>query len=1665
MANAKIYVGKDGAQQLYRRIKELLGRITGYRKVPGTGNDNHPDVATPDTRIIYLVKIPEIVGEDKYKEWIWEVPSQGEGNWECIGSTSTVENAWKAWSEDNGSTSSNDNAGKSIYVGPDNTISTYNAVAIGRNNTLTSCYGSHVFGLENTVTGAVHHSFAIGYANSVKGSYQVNVFGDFNKIDNTNLGTYNSTILGFSNTIDKSKESVIMANGSASNDVYLSTIIGANNPSANTVQWATVVGNHSDVRQARYATAVGSAIHIAKVGTDPTTGEPIYLSSDNTTAVGNNMTVSGQNNNVFGYLHNVDGYQNTILGKGTVVYGNDNVSVGEGSQVKGNSNILISDYTCSINGRDDSILIGRTSSITKDSSDQTDYSNTNLIAVGEYNSFTQAANAYQIGKNNTVTENNLSSLSNYPHQTAVNIGVYNAITKEGVNIGKDNVATNYGINIGRDSESNNDSLSLGRYAYSNGGSIALGKGSYHTDNGTRVIDWVYADGGSVAIGIGKLKASNSGFVVGYDTAEISGHSIGVGLFSVVQSQPTTISGSSGGFILDGLGTLSGLNTYGVSRLDGGSMGIGAGLTLGSSACAFGMTNTGTGGAFIVGKYNTASEGSFIFGRANSASGGANVIGATNSYINSGSQVFGDKNKYVDLGSIVCGIENNYIGREWLMGNSYIQANGGNKVIGSYNSYITGGISLLGNSCQYIYDGASTVGCYNNNIHNGAWVFGDSISYAYNGAVAIGTGNQYIYNSGWAIGTVLNNIHDDGIAYGDTIEGVSNGSVAIGFDLSNVWTNSIDIGSQNHTIADASIALGSGNNAVRYGSIALGIGNSGYRGAIMLGMRNSAYISIYSETFHANSVILGYDNIISNIREKFKCTYDSSYNLTYELACGFVSGSANHAYGHNPIVIGVNNTVGDISSWYNDVVQVSDPTEETHNDGFMTAIGYKCTSLRNYDMAIGYMSRAYGGENVALQHSNAEGYRNLAAFDSNINGIANVGLVESALITPNNSSYSNRTQNMLFASTVTCDDTTVFTKNIALYSGISGAIATLGVRHNIFHTAELTGRAYVTFNNIMFGNSTLTSTITSPTPAQCIFNNILLAGSRCTYTPDKSVLSGSANSPFAANILFGTDAKNAYNCFSMADGYNEAADLQHCGRVFNFGDNILKSVSTSNVLGQKNNVTGVHHSSILGESNTIKSYEQINTDDPQKNIYVGEVYMMGTDNTVIHTGSYYASMSSPPIQISRLHIFGDYNTIYGKNTHDIFIGGEHNTIGIDEQPIVRIAYSDLVNRSVGSDTVFYLTEYTYIPYDDGTTTEVCYYSDWEAHRTYYYSNGALIDDSAPSGTTYQQISGNDLVSGTRNKTLVNNTWYKITSAPSKEQGEWPRVPALAETMTVIKHSDGTISPSNNNGLGETYRMNRGVGIFGSRNEIGDQIANTYVFGQENTVTNSLEYATSGSFIQGNNNTVQNGSNIISMGNGHTSIGHNSVAIGSQLISNQWQTVIGKYNVAKPGPSRTIANFSEAKTYTTGDVVYNALGSTYYKCTAPISTVGLWVPSEWTEVEPENDKALFIIGNGYSETDGEDWQDESKIHRSNAMEVYADGTVKAKRFVADEPEIELIEGAGIQITKSVSSGTATISVKQPLPAAPSRRGTYALQCVITEDNGDPTFSWVEIGTTTV
>jgi hypothetical protein len=111
MASELVYVSKEGIQELYARIREIIpseviiddvldiesgnaisnravtaaiGNLTGFKVSYGTGPDNHPDEEHPDNRTLYLVKIDDASGEDKYKEWIYSV----DDTWECIGSTS-----------------------------------------------------------------------------------------------------------------------------------------------------------------------------------------------------------------------------------------------------------------------------------------------------------------------------------------------------------------------------------------------------------------------------------------------------------------------------------------------------------------------------------------------------------------------------------------------------------------------------------------------------------------------------------------------------------------------------------------------------------------------------------------------------------------------------------------------------------------------------------------------------------------------------------------------------------------------------------------------------------------------------------------------------------------------------------------------------------------------------------------------------------------------------------------------------------------------------------------------------------------------------------------------------------------------------------------------------------------------------------------------------------------------------------------------------------------------------------------------------------------------------------------------------------------------------------------------------------------------------------------
>lgn len=68
-------------------MEAAMADFGGYKTATGTGADLHPDVASPDTRFVYLVKDTSSTEVDKYKEWICTDTTTNPPTWELIGDT------------------------------------------------------------------------------------------------------------------------------------------------------------------------------------------------------------------------------------------------------------------------------------------------------------------------------------------------------------------------------------------------------------------------------------------------------------------------------------------------------------------------------------------------------------------------------------------------------------------------------------------------------------------------------------------------------------------------------------------------------------------------------------------------------------------------------------------------------------------------------------------------------------------------------------------------------------------------------------------------------------------------------------------------------------------------------------------------------------------------------------------------------------------------------------------------------------------------------------------------------------------------------------------------------------------------------------------------------------------------------------------------------------------------------------------------------------------------------------------------------------------------------------------------------------------------------------------------------------------------------------------
>lgn len=1181
----------------------------------------------------------------------------------------------------------------------------------------------------------------------------------------------------------------------------------------------------------------------------------------------------------------------------------------------------------------------------------------------------------------------------------------------------------------------------------------------------------HISGGSIGIGnrntvskasiaVGSIcNAQERSMAFGVDSINASGSSVSVGARGV------TTTGGAVALGFGGIGAQDGSLTVGFNgpQSSNGSLMIGmSGGTANNGSIAIGFTGVyATSGSICIGSVGAnASNDSFVFGKTSFASDGSVSIGyAVNAY--SDSLVFGKRSNANSWGIAV--------GRECDAYHDSISVGKGNTAGSSSDSNTGSAIALgIGNTS---YTGSVTVG-RNNTANSDAFAFGES---------------NTVY--GWSIGLGVNNVTPNSTGAHATLIGYDN--------VSNSTTEYLTFTKSYPTLSANIVPLGTNYkyclSQVIYRQSELGFVDGPITqiafnvisrpftrtlSIYMVNTEKSAFSSstdwvpttssdlVYSGTYQfetgwnyitldtpftlyqgMNVALVVDDNtgsastratnwetlntetletgaltamVVRGDTTDYDVTNLASYTANtrtfFKNTIRFVINGVTVAYppremdgqvATNSVIMGVSNEANHYNSILVGVGNISTEPyviqdgyhyDTSDDDGFMIAIGRENRVGRNYDIAIGYKSVATGGENVSLQHSSATGYRNLSMFDSVVKGTANACLVESKLCIPGHGGGLTE-----FSST---------SHNMLFNSTADhGSVPSNGYMRNVVLDADFITSGESVNENFVFGGAGGHVSPIQISTRYSITGNTILGGQHSN-----------------ANFIIQGNECVIDNIISRPSSINVSVDRSFTGNIL---------IGQPRLNGEINPLIGVD-----GQSGT----EPVVADTIHKNIVIhgsiqGTAECIG-NNLVLSDSLISSSYKGIGISI-RNNILLNESRLYNTNatawwgqtqpaSDNILVG----SIATDTLACVSIA--DIrVNQAELNNTLRVFN------FGDNSVTNAVEGRVFGGANVIYGAKTFFIsgDDNKVSGDASSAGNANGGLSlitliGSRNR--IFNSRSNPSVAGSNDGNDRNTVIGCSNIVNGFSISDNTIFGSDNR-LGansssswsgtERYIVN--CNVFGSSNVITSNVSGYTIIGKNNQVKDDM-WGPSGTpvhsydcigcgFVQGNDNVAKDGSNIISMGNGNVSTGHNSVAIGSQLISNQWQTVIGKYNTPIAGPNRLAS-----------------------------------------ETPQDATKALFIIGNGYSTTAGNDWQDESNITRSNAMVVYADGTVKASSFVSDDPVLDITAGDGISVTETASNLTISLNneLKQLLVNHPGGDGKrYSIEC----NNGQ--LGWVEIGVTSV
>ena len=1218
--------------------------------------------------------------------------------------------------------------------------------------------------------------------------------------------------------------------------------------------------------------------------------------------------------------------------------------------------------------------------------------------------------------------------SNYTHANGNSIAMGNFVTAEGHSIAIGDGVRAYGqsMSIGQSGNTADEySFAVGRN--SNGASdysLAIGQ------NGN------YASGYSVSIGDSTI-ASGYSMAVGY-CVKATDMSYSFGKYGSAETYSMMLGDSSNAYYNSFVvGRWSKAYDYSFAvgqnaRAYNGSMSIGDGTDAYDNGLNIGRWGTARNYSISVGQSNNSNHYSIAMGRENTAGGKDG-----NNDSQAASIAFGVQN-YAYKYAISIGRYNSGYAETLLIGSSnsvpyqdnpygtlighsnQMDASGYNTAIGLYNYSGQEAISLgrsnnvygwsigigVNNSSAYVAGGHATLIGFKNASHSDKEYLNFTASHQTSSHSYLPTYTYYCYSLTQEI-------------YTPDELGVSSGTISsISFNLiSTPYTRNLSIYMVNTAKSKFTGSYDwisvSSSNLVYSGSYTFKVGwntiqlttpftlQPGQNLAIIIDDNTGSYqgssrwetteaddytsINVYSDGTNYNPLSpSSYSGTRYATKNTIKLVVDNS-TISYPEAelngrvetNSILMGVLNDSNHYNSILVGVGNT-----STAPYVINDGHHYDMADDDGFMIAIGRENKVARNYDIAIGYKSVAQGGENIALQHSHAYGYRNLAVFNSQIKGIGNVGLVESNLkmsysfiqYEDDLDDYSSVEHNLLFLSNVnqTSKPTYGFLRNVLLHTNLETNCPAV-VENFIFGGPGWSKDDYgnnntkisLTSDNAITGNVVLGSQHNGNAFAVSthgsIIDNVIVRPSSLTVN---------TNYAFDHNILIG-QPKIDYDTHPLMD--------------ISSADTVIKNI--------------VIHGEIKGSGEVFAN--NIVAGDSQ--IYSTDTYGVIRNNIVLngsrlyHTSatSWWSGSSQPTVE-------------------NIVIGG------IAQDTLNSFSMSDPSSGATITNAVRVFN------FGDNTITNCGEVHVFGGSNTAYQAKKAFITGDSNSISGSATFMGN--TAGELAYSTIFGSYNSITSTDGSDMNNFGTdrntIIGCQNSITGYSNCDNYILGSQNGISG--YNINR-CKIFGSRNSIGAKTANYTIIGDVNTVVDNIQWpnpydAMCGGFVQGTNNTVSDGSNIITMGNGNVSSGHSSVAIGNQLISNQWQTVIGKYNVAIAGPGRIATDNPQDPT-----------------------------------------KALFIIGNGYSTKDDDDtWMNEQYITRSNAMEVYADGTVKAEAFVTDS-DLTMEAGTGIELTEDTQNKKLTVSLDSDMSIIANHPGADGKRYVLECNNG--VLSWVEVGATTV